>query len=291
VVEQFGIVLAGMVTLLLGGGLGLLYHALITRKLGVLLRLPRRYLLGGGLLVVGYLVCLYIALGLAVTRRQVLDIGLINYLWPSLTLLLSVPLLHHRARPWLPVGILLALAGVVLATSPAGVSSLGEFVGNMQRNSAAYLCALAAAVLWALYSNLSRRWAGDAPVSGMPLFIAAAGLAMALLLPAFPPPAIRWTVPGVLALLYVAVGPTLLAYVLWDLGVQRGSLTLLAALSNFIPLFSTVVSSLILGVALGPQLWLAVVLLVAGAVICHAGVEESGDSANVQQHEAGAGEK
>ena len=80
-------------------------------------RLPPRYLWGCGALFVAYTSCYCLAVGLATDREQVLTVGLVNYLWPSLTLLLSVPILGYRARWFLGPGMLVASAGMVVATA------------------------------------------------------------------------------------------------------------------------------------------------------------------------------
>ncbi|MFT5879456.1 MAG: drug/metabolite transporter (DMT)-like permease [Moritella sp.] len=49
-----------------------------------------RYLLIGGTLFVSYEICLSLALGMANSRIQAVEMGVINYLWPSLTVLLAV---------------------------------------------------------------------------------------------------------------------------------------------------------------------------------------------------------
>lgn len=49
-------------------------------------QLPRKYLIGCGTLFIAYMLFLYLAIGLATDRQQVLEIGLLNYLWPTLTL-------------------------------------------------------------------------------------------------------------------------------------------------------------------------------------------------------------
>lgn len=47
------------------------------------------YLLAGGALFASYEVCLSLALGYATTRAQSIEVSVINYLWPSFTVLLS----------------------------------------------------------------------------------------------------------------------------------------------------------------------------------------------------------
>jgi len=51
-----------------------------------------------------------------------------------------------------------ALAGVALAALQSGAYSLDELRRNLAQHGAPYLLALACAVSWGLYSNLSRRW-------------------------------------------------------------------------------------------------------------------------------------
>ncbi len=273
-VEQFGAIPAATLALLLGGLIGLAYLTFVQRKLAEVLRLPVGYLAGGGMLVTLYLVSLYLALGLTTSRRQVIDVGLINYLWPGLTLVFSVPMLRKRAGPWLLPGLLLAFAGVVVSTFGDTLPTWTDFLQHTRANSLPYLLALVAAVTWALYSNVSRRWAANAPVSAMPLFIFLAGAVMALLQAVRPHTPMHWTLGGMGQIVFVALGPTLLGYLLWDLGVQRGRLTLLASLSNFIPLFSTLVSSVVLGVRLSPYIGLAVLLIIGGAALCDASIED-----------------
>ena len=86
--------------------------------------LPRKYLWGCGALFVAYTTCYCLAVGLATDRAQVLAVGLVNYLWPSLTLLLSVPILGYRARWFLVPGMLVATAGMVVATTAGSGLSL-----------------------------------------------------------------------------------------------------------------------------------------------------------------------
>ncbi|HEY3415452.1 MAG TPA: EamA family transporter [Armatimonadota bacterium] len=273
VTERFGTLPAAALAQLIGGGAGLLYLG-GTRTLGALFRQPWRYLVAGSGLITLYMACLYLALGLS-SRRQVVDISLINYLWPGLTLLLSVPLLKRRASLWLLVGILLAFAGVAIATLPPGAPMWGEFAQNLRSHALPYLLALSAALAWAVYSNISRRWASAAPVSAMPLFIFIAGVAMLpFSLPL--PSATAWTPAATGSLLYLALGPTLLGYLLWDLGARHGRLTLLASLANFIPLFSTLIISAYLHVPLSPYIGLAVALLIGGAAICNAAMPGEG---------------
>lgn len=47
---------------------------------------PKRYLIWGTLLFVSYEICFVLALGLASSRQQAIELGMVNYLWPSFTI-------------------------------------------------------------------------------------------------------------------------------------------------------------------------------------------------------------
>ena len=70
----------------------LLYRADYRRQIR---HLPMRYLFGCGTLFVSYMLLLFLAIGAAQDRQQVLEVGLLNYLWPVLTLLLTAVMLKQ----------------------------------------------------------------------------------------------------------------------------------------------------------------------------------------------------
>jgi drug/metabolite transporter (DMT)-like permease len=78
---------------------------------------------------------------------------------------------------------------------------------------------------------------------------------------------LQWGWPLVIALAYVAVGPAVIAYRSWGLGVQRVGPTIAGFFSNLTPLFAALLSAAFLGEA--PRLYHAVafVLIVGGIVV------------------------
>lgn len=233
-----------------------------------LFRLPLRYLLGCGAIFIAYEVSLYGAVGLAVGRQQVVEVGVINYAWPGLTLLLSIPLLGRRPRWAFPLGILAAMAGVVLAASPRGGWSLGSFAANVRTNAVPYGLALSAAVTWAFYSNLIRRWTRDVRGGALPLFLLVGGVLMLALrgLVDTHPPQWSWGILGPLA--FMVIGPTMLSYLLWDLAMRRGNPAFVASTAYITPILSTLTSAALLHVLPPPAVWIGCGLVVGGAVIC-----------------------
>jgi drug/metabolite transporter (DMT)-like permease len=79
-------------------------------------------------------------------------------------------------------------------------------------------------------------------------------------------PQIDWGWPLASALLYVALGPALLAYRSWGIGIQRVGPNIAGFFSNLTPLFAAIMSTLLLGDA--PHLYHAVAfLLIAGGIL------------------------
>ena len=248
--EQLGMLTAGCVIHTSAGMLGLAISALHSRKRGALpaLRLPRRYLLGCGSLMSAYIILLYLALGLAQNHAQVIVVGLINYLWPALTLLFSLPILGNKANGWLAVGSLIAIAGVGTASFSGSGMSLSDLSGAWLP----YLLVLGAAICWSLYTNLAKRWLGEGDTNGVALFLLAGGISLGVLR-LFSPETSVWSLPTLGKLGYVVLCPAFLAYTFWDLGTRKGKMVFLTALSYLTPLLSTLISVWVLDEPASPR--------------------------------------
>ena len=122
---------------------------------------------------------------------------------------------------------------------PAGASSDRCVIALSGEYAIGYATALVAAVFWAGYSVLSRRFAQvptDA-VTGFCLATAAlATVAHLALEQTVWPSGTEW-----MAVVGLGTGPVGLAFFLWDIGVKRGDLPVLGAASYAAPLLSTIV--------------------------------------------------
>ena len=78
-------------------------------------------------------------------------------------------------------------------------------------------------------------------------------------------------------LIYLAVFPSCLAYLFWDIAMKRGRRNLVVAASFLIPLVSTMISGLHLRVRIGPPFWAAAFLIVTGAVLSHRAIRDPDD--------------
>lgn len=265
--EDLGQWTAAAALYLTSGTLGTLFMGVRPGGLRRLAGLPRLYLIGCGALFVAYAILLYVMVGSARDRAQMIEAGIVHYLWPCLTLVLSVPVLNKRATWGLLPGMLLGFAGMFLAMTETTGFDRDVFMRNLRENPLPYATAILAAFVWSLYSNLSRRWAAHCEGDAISPFLFVSGCVFLM---------IRWFVPETpvftaragVELAYLAVFPTVVSYTFWDIAMRRGNVVLVAALSYCIPLLSTVISCAYLDVAAGWRIWIACVFVIAGAILC-----------------------
>ena len=270
--EQVGPMTAGTAAYLVGGLFCLVRLRWSKTPISYFLKLPRRYLLGCGFLFVLYAALIYSAVGLAKDREQLLEVALVNYLWPALTILLSLPILKLRARVWLLPGTALALTGVFLVMTQGAHVSWLSFRKHLQSNPVPFILALGAAIAWALYSNLARRWAAPEGGGAVELFVPVTGLVLLAMRLLTTEPT-GWGLRTAVEALGLAAISTL-AYILWDAAMRKGNLLLVAACSYFTPLLSTLVSCVYLNVSPSPKLWVGCLLLVAGSLVSWVSVSD-----------------
>ena len=109
--ENFGATLGSALIYTVGGILLLMF-----RRPAPIREFPKKYLIIGGLLFVFYESSISLSLGLASTDASSVEASLVNYLWPTMMVLLSAGVSHrkHAVVKVLP-GAIVATAGVVLA--------------------------------------------------------------------------------------------------------------------------------------------------------------------------------
>ena len=179
VIEQFGMLWSMSTANLVAGTIGLAIVATRPGGLNVIRNLPRAYLAGCGFLFLVYNASLYLALQLASDHSQVVEVTLVNYLWPAFTVVLMVPILGKRARITLLPGLALALFGIFLGMRAGSDVSLATMLDHLLTNPLPYLLGFVAALSWGLYSNLARHWGGTSDAGAVPLFLLATGAVLA----------------------------------------------------------------------------------------------------------------
>lgn len=275
--EAFGGMLSVALIHLTAAVFSLLYLVLSPRARRAVALNSRKYTLGCGALFILYILMFYQALNLASSREQVVIVGIINYLWPALSLALSIPVLGNRTSlTALFAANGLALSGVGLAIVSAGGYSTAMLIEEIRSDLRPYLPALAAAVSWALYNNLSRRWGATSAGGSVAIFIIAlAILTSPFLIGSFD--RISWS-GGVLGiLLVVAVFPTFLAYFFWDLAQRKGHHATVNSIAYAIPVLSTLTTCLLLKIRIPLMTWLGCLLVIVGAVLSRLVIVEKSD--------------
>ncbi|MDR0210506.1 MAG: aromatic amino acid DMT transporter YddG [Pseudomonas putida] len=259
------------------GGAALIYSlgtVLLVLLLGRprLRAVPRLYLWVGSALFVAYEICLSLALGFASNANQAIEVGMLNYLWPCLTVVLAIFMNGQRAR-WLIVpGSVLALTGIVWVVSGNGIS-LERILANVGSNPLSYGLAFSCAITFALYCNVTRRYANGQNLVVLFFFITSCLLWIKYALSSEHLPA--FTPSNSLELLAAGVAMAG-GYALWNLGILRGNLTLLATASYFSPVLSSAFAALWLGAQLSGQFWQGAALVVVGSLLCWQATRQAG---------------
>jgi len=232
--------------------------------------LPLSYYLKVGSFLIIYESLLYMAVGYAASRESVIVVGIINYLWPGLTFLFSVPILGKKAKySMLTFGIIVAFAGTVIAVILGNNLSTGQLTESLARNFPVYLLALGGAVTWGIYSNMTRKYHIEEDIAAMPvLFLLSSVVILFILITKGQVPRLLLSGTDYLEFGYVVIFPSALAYLFWDRAMKKGDKDLISAFSYGIPLVSTLISCYYLGVVIGAGMIIAAVLVIAGAVLC-----------------------
>ncbi len=226
----------------------------------------KRFLILGLFGVGSYNVLLYLALQTS-TAINVTLIGASMPIW-----MLFIGAVFYQAKPSIlqMVGAVVSLLGVGIVLSRgdlAALLSMQMVVGD--------LLIMLATILWAFYSwmlsrpgsSTERQW----PWAEFLMAQVTIGLLWTGFFDSFEIAAGHafidlnwWTVS---LIVFVAIGPSLIAYRCWGYGVNRAGPTVAAFFANFIPLFTALLSAAMLGEP--PQIFhgLAFTLIVAGIVI------------------------
>ena len=225
----------------------------------------KRYAVLGLLGVGSYNALMYLALHTS-TPMNVTLVGASMPMWMLAT---GALFFNQRITRMQVVGAILSMAGVLVVLSRGQLA----WLANVHFVAGDFYIVLAS-IAWAFYSWLLSQ-PKDAPeirsdwaaflmaqmIFGLGWSGALAGSEWVLT-----NASISWGWPLAAALLYVALGPALLAYRCWGLGVQRVGPAIAGFFSNLTPLFAAVLSAAFLGEL--PQTYHAVAfLLIAGGIV------------------------
>ena len=211
---------------------------------------------------------------LALVTTTPINVTLIAASSPVWMLVVGALAFGERPQRRQLAGAALSLAGVLLVIARGDLRALARIelvVGD--------LYVLVAVLAWAFYSWMLARppasmrpparpawtWAEFLFVQMLFGLLGAGAAAGVEALVGVPP--IAWSGWVVAALFYIAVGPSIIAYRCWGLGIATGGPALAAFFANLTPVFAALLSAALLG---EPPHWfhaLAFALIVAGIVV------------------------
>lgn len=210
---------------------------------------------------------------LALQTSTPINVTLIASSTPVWMLLIGALFFGERVRPGQAIGALLSMTGVVIVLVRGEIGSLSTL-----RPVPGDLWMLLAAIGWAVYSWLLARPSASLSGANRPdwnwaEFLLAQtlfGVVFASLAAgaehAVGAPWPQFDMKVLAALAFIAVGPAVLAYRAWGLGVLAAGPNVAGFFNNLTPLFAALLSALWLGQAPQPHHGLAFVLIAAGIV-------------------------
>lgn len=239
--------------------------------------LPRSYRLWGSLMFVSYELCLSLSIGYANTGRQAIEVGMVNYLWPSFTMLAAILFNRQRAN-WLIVpGFLIAILGITSVLGGDQGLDLASMTSNVRDNPLSYGLAFAGAVIWAGYCTVTARIAQGK--NGVTLFfiLTASALWAKYLFTGGAP--MSFSANGMIHLVLAACAMGF-GYAAWNIGILHGNVTVLAGASYFIPVFSAALAAALLHTPLSFAFWKGAAMVCAGSILCWLATRGRGERAS-----------
>ena len=203
VAESFGATLGSALIYTVGGVL-----LLVFRRPAPIREFPKKYLIIGGLLFVFYESSISLSLGLASTAASSVEVSLVNYLWPTMMVLLAAGVSRRRHAVWkvLP-GAIVATVGVALAVGGNSGLDWQAAAGHIADNPLPYVLAFAGALAWSVYAVFTPSWSHG--VDGTSVFFPCVAVALWIIhfasgqgWPAEPPSLVAWL------FVFIAAGAT-----------------------------------------------------------------------------------
>jgi drug/metabolite transporter (DMT)-like permease len=253
----------------------LLMYTLSTCILLIFFKIPnlklisKKYLIFSTLLFVIYELCFSYAIALAQTAQQAIEVSLVNYLWPGLTVAMLILFKEIKFNVFVIVGLAISLSGIILIQTGQGALTRSNILSNILENPISYILAFVGATLWSLYCVITKKYSdGHNPIS---FFFVAISIVLwtkylwshGLSLNAIPE--VELTTIGLLGIVSVVMA---LGYAAWNIGIIKGNITILVTLSYFSPVISTLISMFILQTNLPTEFWYGVILVTSGSLVC-----------------------
>lgn len=227
---------------------------------------PWRYLIWGGLLFVSYELCFSLSIGLASTGRQAVEVSMLNYLWPTFTILFAIFFNNQKANWLILPGSILPIIGIGWVLGGEQGLDLAMMFENIKNNPLSYSLAFIGSLIWASYCIITVKLA--AGKNGVTLFLMITSMVMWIQYGFSSEPTLSFKNGFMIFCIILAAFAIGVGYAAWNYGVFYGNVTVLAGASYFIPIISASLSSVLLNVSLTFSFWQGVGFVCCGALLC-----------------------
>ncbi|MCV2216731.1 aromatic amino acid DMT transporter YddG [Thauera sp. Sel9] len=228
-------------------------------------KVPPKYLLWGSLLFVSYELCLALSIGYANTGRQAIEVGMVNYLWPTFTLMSAILFNKQKANFLVVPGFLLSMAGICWVLGGDQGLDIASMIANVQDNPLSYGLAFSGAVIWAAYCTVTARIAQGHNCVTLFFILVAVVLWVKYLLMGGGEMDFNLRSIIYLVLAACAMG---FGYAAWNVGILHGNVTILAGASYFIPVLSAALAAALLSAPLSFAFWQGAAMVCIGSILC-----------------------
>ena len=228
--------------------------------------ISKKYLVLATTLFIVYELCFSFAIAYSKTSQQAIEVSIVNYLWPSLTIVAFVIFKELKFNLLILFGLFISISGIIYIQAGNDSFSVQSVTNNLKDNPLSYLLALSGAIIWAFYCVVTRKMSkGQNPISIFFIGVALTlwlklGLTDQLIMPA-----LNLSLSLYLLLAAAAVG---LGYAAWNIGIIHGNITILVVASYFTPIISSVLAMFVLDTELPVTFWQGTMLVTLGSFIC-----------------------
>ena len=226
--------------------------------------ISKSYLIMGSLFFVACELCFTLSIGYAHDATQAIEVGMINYLWPTLTLTLAVIFNGLKANFLIIPGFILAFIGIGWVVSGDGLDLI-QLSNNLKDNPISYILAFSSALCWAIYCTITMRISKGVNLVSLFFTLCAITLWIKYAMLGAHPLVFNWE--NIRTLLF-ASGALGLGYAAWNIGLLAGNVNVLAGASYFTPILSAFFAAIFLNTTLSSSFWYGVIMVTGGAICC-----------------------
>ncbi|MGF6572805.1 Permease of the drug/metabolite transporter (DMT) superfamily [Paraburkholderia fungorum] len=228
-------------------------------------KFPRPYLIWGSLLFVTYELCLSLSIGYADSGRQAVEVGMVNYLWPTFTLIAAILFNGQRSNLLIFPGFVLSLIGIGWVLGGDQGFDVAEMLANVKANPLSFGLAFTGALIWAGYCTVTARHAKGS--NGVTLFFMLTAAALWIKYAINGGGAMDFS-PHTVIYLFLAASAIGFGYAAWNVGILHGNVTVLAGASYLIPVLSSVLAAKLLNAPLPFAFWKGAIMVCTGSILC-----------------------